>query len=281
MNIDRGQWWDRMWNPIVSMTKGPLGKGWHCTKVSPGCEHCWAETVNSRFGNGLPFVHDPEASFTVNPKRFQEPRGTRKPSVFFVQGMGDIFHEQVGDDNRTAILGTIEDIPRHVFCIVTKRIMEARRFSGLRWRCGPWGPFPPNAIAILTCCNQEEINRKVPDLLMLPAKTRALCLEPLLGPIALPPKWLRDIDWIIIGGESGAGARPMDPQWVDDIIFNAEIHQVPVFFKQWGRWSPGAVGGVSKNGMIHRAGWNGRTVHGKTYDGFPRVIENVIAGRRK
>ena len=262
------------WNPIQDVIKGPSGRGYHCTKCSPGCEHCWAEDMNKRFGNRLPFDDRP-VEFELMQDVLEKPLRWRKPRTVAVQLMGDFFHPAIPSAFQLQILQMIGKCPQHTFILLTKRTEQLDLWE---YVCG-WHPYP-NLWLVATVVNQEEADRKIPELLRVPAVVHGVSIEPCLGEIdltSLPsgnpqypildaltgmtrrivttverreycsydedtyydesiPK--RRLGWTIIGGESGSGARPMYPDWARRVRDDCQDVNVPYFFKQWGEWTP-------------------------------------------
>ena len=222
------EWTDKTWNPTVG-----------CNKVSPGCKHCYAETITKRFRN-----HFPEGfKFTLHPERLDEPRRWRKPSRVFVNSMSDLFHERMPLGFLQEIFEVMEDCPQHVFQILTKRHERMLELA-------PQLSWPENVWMGVSVEAQDYVHR-VDYLRRVPAEVRFLSCEPLLGPLELN---LEGIHWVIVGGESGPGHRPIEADWVRSIRGQAEACGVAFFFKQWGGLRP-------KSG--------GRDLDGRTYDEMP------------
>jgi protein gp37 len=232
------EWTDATWNPVRG-----------CTKISPGCKHCYAETFAERF-RGVP-GHPYEQGFDLRlvPEKLAEPlRWTGRKTVF-VNSMSDLFHEDVPDDYIVAVAGVMEVANWHTYQVLTKRSDRMREMLAGR---------------LLNVANQSHIwwgvsveNRKhgiprIEHLQQSPAAVRFLSIEPLLEDIGFLN--LSGIHWVIVGGESGHGARPMDKAWVISIRDQCRAAGVPFFFKQWG--------GIKKAVA-------GRELDGRTYDEFP------------
>jgi protein gp37 len=210
------EWTDRTWNPTTG-----------CTKVSPGCKHCYAETVTKRFTN-----HFPDGfSFTLRPERLDQPRQWRQPSRIFVDSMSDLFHEAMPIEYLHRVFEVMEACPQHVFQVLTKRHKRLLELaSDLTW--------PPNVWMGVSIENQRYVGR-VEALRCVPAAVRFLSCEPLLGPLELD---LAGIHWVIAGGESGVRHRPMRPDWVRAVRDQCIASGVPFLFKQWGGRTPKACG---------------------------------------
>ena len=228
------EWTDSTWNPVTG-----------CTKVSPGCKHCYAETFAERW-RGVPGHHF-EQGFDLRlwPDRLDVPLAWKKPRMIFVNSMSDLFHERVPLAFISSVFQTMEKASWHTFQILTKR---SERLAGI----APDLSWPPNVwmgVSIETADYLWRANH----LREVPAAVRFLSLEPLLGPLGA--LGLSDIRWVIVGGESGPRARPMDAAWVRDVRKQCRREGVPFFFKQWG--------GAQKKK-------NGRSLDGRTWDGMPK-----------
>jgi protein gp37 len=227
------EWTDATWNPVRG-----------CTKISPGCKHCYAETFAERF-RGVP-DHPFEQGFDLRlvPHALDLPTRWRRGRLVFVNSMSDLFHDDVPLEYIRRVFDVMRETPRHTYQVLTKR---AERLEAL----APSLTFAPNVWMGVSIESQEYAWR-ADHLRRVPAAVRFLSLEPLLGP--LEELSLTGIGWVIVGGESGYGARPMAAEWVLAIRDACEVADVPFFFKQWG--------GVMK-------GRHGRELDGKTWDARP------------
>lgn len=361
----------RTWNPLTG-----------CTKVSPGCDHCYAKTMHERF-NG-PGSFD---SITLHPDRLDQPLRWRKPTTVFVNSMSDLFHADVPDEFIARVFAVMALAPQHTFQLLTKRHARMRsllssdaftaRVADAAYRIA-WGedadvrfsagraeyayrtwpplagtsgvrvlPWPlPNVWLGVSVESQQWADIRIPALLETPAAVRWISAEPLLGPLDLDGKvewhggrdrltyWLGrgrpyfppgepgsmlsgpmsdkpSLDWVVVGGESGPGARPMHPDWVRTIRDQCEEAATPFLFKQWGAWTSGAVdrvptsdpyapgsirhqGWVDLDGALHHfgeyyadEGWQhvwrvgkgkaGRVLDGRTHDGYPAERAGVTS----
>ncbi len=241
------EWTDKTWNPTTG-----------CNKVSPGCKHCYAETLTKRFTQHFPKGFE----FTLRPDRLDEPRRWRKPSRVFVNSMSDLFHEHMPFDFLRQIFKTMEECPRHVFQILTKRHERLVELA-------PELPWPENVWMGVSVENQDYAHR-VGYLRQVPAAVRFLSCEPLLGPLQLD---LKDIHWVIVGGESGRGHRPMASEWVRAIRAQSHANGTAFFFKQWGGVHPKA-GGRELDGETHDAMPQGWTRH---LDQLAAVVSSASA----
>jgi protein gp37 len=219
------EWTDATWNPVTG-----------CTKISAGCDHCYAERFSERFRGtrGHPF----ESGFdlTLRPERLDQPLRWRAPRMIFVNSMSDLFHKEIPEDFIARVFDTMEAAHWHTFQVLTKRSSLMRDF--LRKRYGPRrAPFHMWFGVSIEDGNKASRIRHLRDA---PAGVRFLSIEPLIGPVGKLD--LNDIDWVIVGGESGPGARPMKEEWALHIRNLCVQACVPFFFKQWGGRSPKAGG---------------------------------------
>jgi len=227
------EWTDATWNPVTG-----------CTKVSPGCTHCYAERIalrlqamgQSRYRNGF--------KLTLQPDLLEQPLQWKTPKLVFVNSMSDLFHRDVPADFLRRTFEVMGKAHWHVFQVLTKR---ADRLAEL----APELPWSPNVWMGVSVEN-EDYAWRIDHLREVPAAVRFLSVEPLLGPIPRLP--LEGIDWVIVGGESGPGARAVKPEWIREIRDRCLALGVPFFFKQWG--------GVQKKRQ-------GRTLDGRTWDEMP------------
>ena len=223
-----------------------------CTKVSPGCAHCYAETFAERF-RGVP-GHPYERGFDLQlrPERLEQPLSWKQPRMIFVNSMSDMFHEDIPLPYLREVFKVMRKANWHTFQILTKR-SERMVEVGRRWN------WPDNVWMGVSVENQRW-TRRVDDLRRVPAKVRFLSCEPLLGPLRLD---LRDIGWVIVGGESGARARPMKPEWARDIRQQCADARVAFFFKQWGAHN--------EAGERVGKGKAGRELDGRSWEAMPRL----------
>lgn len=208
------EWTGYTWNPVTG-----------CTKLSTGCKHCYAERMAKRlqamgqenYRNGF--------SVQVHPKTLSRPLQWKTPRTIFVNSMSDLFHASVPSTFIQEVFAAMNAADWHIYQVLTKRTQRLRKMA-------PILPWHPSVWMGATVETRDHLSR-VEDLLATDAKTKFLSLEPLLGPLAedLP---LDGIDWVIVGGESGPGARPINPEWVRAIRDKCLLHSVPFFFKQWG-----------------------------------------------
>ena len=206
------EWTEATWNPVTG-----------CKEVSPGCAHCYAKTFAERF-RGVP-GHPYENGFDLQlrPERLDQPLRWKKPRTIFVNSMSDLFHEDVPDEYIQQVFDVMESAERHRFQVLTKR---SRRLAEL----APTLPWPENVWMGVSVENQRFTSR-VDDLRETDATVRFLSCEPLLGFLDLN---LDGIHWVIVGGESGPGARRMKSEWACAVRDQCVEAKVPFFFKQWG-----------------------------------------------
>ena len=227
------EWTEVTWNPVTG-----------CSKISQGCQHCYAERMAHRLrAMGLAKYR---AGFEVvqHDTALDLPLRWRKPRLVFVNSMSDLFHEAVRDGFVKRVFDTMNRSPRHTFQVLTKRPDRVLRLDGeLSWTDNIW---------LGVSVESERWLSRASILKRTGARTKFLSLEPLLD--ALPGLDLEGVDWVIVGGESGPGARRMEPSWVREIQAKCEAGSVPFFFKQWG--------GVRKKK-------NGRVLDGRTWDQMP------------
>lgn len=207
------EWTDATWNPVRG-----------CTKISPGCKHCYAETFAERF-RGVP-GHPFEQGFDLRlvPDALELPLRWRSPRRIFVNSMSDLFHEDVPETFVRQVFDVMRLASQHAFQVLTKR---SARMAELARTLDV-----PNNVWMGVSIENEDYTSRIDDLMRVPAKVRFLSIEPLLGPIRRLS--LDGIHWVIVGGESGPRARPMDPGWVRSIRDQCAEAGVPFFFKQWG-----------------------------------------------
>ncbi len=227
------EWTESTWNPVTG-----------CTKISPGCKNCYAERMAKR----LQAMGQPNYSngfdVTCHPQMLEVPLDWKKPQMVFVNSMSDLFHDDIPEAFIEEIFFVMNRARWHCFQILTKR---SKRLVSL----APKLKWTPNIWMGVTVENKDCINR-IEALRKVNSSVRFLSIEPLLGP--LPSLNLRDIHWVIVGGESGPGARPMKAKWVTDIRDQCLSADVPFFFKQWG--------GVHKSAA-------GRELEGRTWGEMP------------
>jgi protein gp37 len=219
------EWTDATWNPVTG-----------CTKISAGCDHCYAERFSERF-RGVP-GHPFEFGFdlTLRPERLETPLKWRQPRMIFVNSMSDLFHKEVPWEFTARVFDTMEKADWHTFQVLTKRSSLMRDF--LRKRYG--ADRGPSHMWFGVSIEDGLKLSRLRHLRQTPAGIRFLSIEPLIGRIGKID--LSGIDWVIVGGDSGPGARHMEPEWVREVRDQCVREGVAFFFKQWGGLRPKSGG---------------------------------------
>lgn len=236
------EWTDKTWNPITG-----------CTQISSGCMNCYAKTMSARLKAMGVKKYTDGFSLRLHEDILDEPLRWKKPHNVFVCSMSDLFHERVPDLFIEKVLTTIEITPHHNYQLLTKRAERMKYFFSSR-------RIPKNVWLGVTVEAQSTKNR-IDCLRDLDASIKFLSCEPLLE--NLESMNLSGIDWVIVGGESGPKARPMEPSWVMSIKEQAERNGVAFFFKQWGTWGSD---GIKRNKKA-----NGKMINGRIYQEMPIV----------
>ena len=234
------EWTDTTWNPVTG-----------CTKISAGCDNCYAARFSERF-RGVP-GHPFETGFdvTVRPERVLQPLGWKKPRMIFVNSMSDLFHKEIPKAHITKVFDTMEQASWHIYQVLTKRSTLLQRFINERYKTRP----APAHMWFGVSVENEQATSRIAHLQKANASIRFLSVEPLIAPVGKLN--LKGIDWVIVGGESGPRARPMNRRWVIDIRNQCLKAKVAFFFKQWGGRSP-------KSG--------GRLLEGREWNQFPMTL---------
>lgn len=212
------EWTDKSWNPVTG-----------CTAVSEGCDNCYAKVMSKRFPNWNDF------KVTLYPERLDEPFGWIKAQKIFICSMADLFHEDVPFKFINKVFGVMHACENHTFQILTKRPERMREYiiGHSRLHKKPL----KNLWLGVTAENQQRADERIPLLFDIPAAVRFVSVEPMLGPVDLQD--YNELDWVICGGETGAGSRTMEPEWVLSLQKQCKTYHIPFFFKSWG--------GVRKN----------------------------------
>ncbi len=244
MARSRIEWTEETWNPVTG-----------CTKVSPGCENCYAE----RLANRLHAMGNPRYvnnfGLTLHPDKIGDPLRWKRPRVVFVNSMSDLFHPDVPDDFIWYVFDTMTEASQHTFQVLTKRPQRAQDLlQGYR---------VPDNVWMGTSIESDRYTFRANYLRKIDVKVRFLSCEPLLGP--LPSLDFTDLGWVIVGGESGPNHRPMEAEWVRSIRDRSIAHDVPFFFKQWGGHTPKA---------------GGRDLDGLTWDEMPNGQREILIAPR-
>lgn len=237
----RIEWTEQTWNPTTG-----------CTKISPGCKHCYVETMAKRLqGMGAP-GYDNGFRLSLMKDRLEQPLRRCKPTVYFVNSMSDLFHEDIPDEFLDRVFSIIEETPRHTYQILTKRSTRLRRYFSEQ-------AAPRNAWLGVSVENRQNGIPRIDDLRAINSTVRFISAEPLLEDLGEID--LRGIHWMIAGGESGPKARPMKAEWVENIHRQCRHSGISFFFKQWGRW------GADGKQRAKKA--NGRLFNGRVWDEMP------------
>ncbi|OBB15114.1 hypothetical protein A5761_15130 [Mycolicibacterium setense] len=315
------EWCDSTWNPVTG-----------CTEVSPGCDHCYAKTFAERWRGTQGHYFERGFDVQLRPDKLDQPLRWRRPRRIFVNSMSDLFHDQVPDEYIARVWAVMACSYRHTFQVLTKRharmrsLLSSERFVELFdvefCKVPDWvdrypdldfarpeqvvhladGPLSNVWLGVSTE-NQQWADIRIPALLDTPAAVRFISAEPLLGPIDLLEHFgsgpavrggVAALDWVIVGGESGPGARPMHPDWARSLRDQCEAAGVPFLFKQWGEWVPqfdvdgqpidypriGRVTTEPPDGDRHsallRVGKKhaGRELDGRTWDQYPAEAQS-------
>lgn len=233
----RIEWTQTTWNPVTG-----------CTKISPGCKFCYAERFAERFRGVSGHPYEQGFDLKLHPGRLDQPLSWRKPRVVFVNSMSDLFHEGIPADFVRRVFEVMRQARHHTFQVLTKRPENLTRFVQ-----DHLDKIPEN-VWLGVSVETQQYAWRIDYLRQVPSRLRFLSCEPLLGPLNLD---LTGIHWVIVGGESGPGARPMRVKWARHILRQCKNQNVPFFFKQWG--------GVHK-------GRTGRVLDGKTWDEMPVTL---------
>lgn len=273
----------------IEWTDSTVNFWWGCTKAGPGCDHCYAEAWSKRLGENIWGVGAPRrwiksaigtlARLNSTAAAFHAEHG--RPRRVFMQSMSDLFDKEVPIEWFAVAWGAIHGVTDLRVQIVTKRLpMIEKRLRDLGENALP--AWPKNAGLLISVVNQEEADRDIPRLIDLKARLGipwiGLSMEPLLGHVVLKPEWLAALDWVIVGGESGPGARRMHPDWVISLRDQCERAGVPFLFKQWGEFLPVYIDNLAHAGFEFRKVGKkaaGRRLHGMTHDGFPEALGNA------
>lgn len=231
------EWTDTTWNPVTG-----------CTKISAGCDNCYASRFSERFRNvpGHPFENG--FDLTLRPERLEQPLRWKRPRMIFVNSMSDLFHKDIPKSHIAAVFDTMEKTHWHTYQVLTKRSSLMQKFLNERYK----NRQAPEHMWFGVSVENEQAKSRVSHLQNANAAVRFLSVEPLLGPLGRLD--LNGISWLIVGGESGPGARPMEKKWATDLRNQCVKAGVAFFFKQWGGLRP-------KSG--------GRLLEGREWNQFP------------
>lgn len=268
------EWTEHTWNPVTG-----------CTKLSPGCKHCYAETMAGRLKAMGAAGYENGFQVTLHPPRLDQPIKRKAPTTYFVNSMSDLFHEEVPDSFIDSVFAVMAFARQHTFQVLTKRaerladytlalgarsgherLERAARVLGLQLKVDgvPFAPWPIQNVWLGVSVEDRKYGvPRIAHLRRAHAAVRFLSVEPLLGDVGTLD--LSGIHWVIVGGESGAKARPMKPVWAESVRRQAIEQNVAFFFKQWGAWG---ADGIRRSKKV-----NGRELGGRRWDEFPvRVV---------
>lgn len=261
MGKTRIEWTERTWNPVTG-----------CSRVSPGCVHCYAERMAKRLAGRCGYPEAPhEFDVTVHPDRLEEPLRWKKPSLVFVCSMGDLFHEDVPFVFIKDVFRLMYSAKTHTFQILTKR--PERMLEFFNWGKGYFTWATDNILTNVwlgvTAENQEQANKRIPILLQIPAAVRFVSVEPMLGPVDFSRvlNALRGVQWVICGGETGPGARIMDVMCARALCKQCADSGVPFFYKGAGTAT------YLKDDPYYRR------LYGRLWEEFPECQEQTHGNR--
>ncbi len=239
------EWTEQTWNPTAG-----------CTKISAGCKNCYAETMAIRLQAMGVKGYENGFEFSIVPERLYEPLKRKKPTIYFVNSMSDLFHHKMPKDYLNKIFEVIQKTPYHTYQILTKRADKMfEYFKNIE--------IPKNIWLGVTVENKKEGLPRIDYLRYLKASVLFLSIEPLLEDLGKID--LTNIDWVIVGGESGPKARPMEKEWVISIKEQCLENNIAFFFKQWGTWGADKVKRNKKT--------NGKELDGRIWHQYPKIIE--------
>lgn len=237
----RIEWTEQTWNPTTG-----------CSKISAGCKHCYAETMARRLQAMQGAGYENGFELTLQPQRLEQPLRRKKPTVYFVNSMSDLFHERVPFAYIDQVMAVMEQTPQHTYQVLTKRAARMRKYFSQR-------QAPVNAWLGVSVEDRKHGVPRIDPLREIPATIRFLSIEPLLEDIGEID--LQGIHWVIVGGESGPKARPMRHEWLAGVKAQCDRAGVAFFFKQWGGWGA--------DGVRRRKSKNGRLFEGRIWDERP------------
>jgi protein gp37 len=242
------EWTEHTWNPTTG-----------CTKVSPGCKNCYAEVMAKRLKAMGANGYDNGFKLSIMEDRLNQPLERKKPTIYFVNSMSDLFHEGIEDSFLDKVFDVIKKTPHHTYQILTKRAERLPEYFDKR-------DIPQNVWLGVSVEDKKHGVPRIDLLRRVNAYVRFLSVEPLLADIGKID--LTGIHWVIVGGESGTKARPMKPEWVENVRLQCEEQGASFFFKQWGGW--GADGNKRSKAV------NGREYKGRTWDEMPEGLSMTV-----
>lgn len=238
------EWTECTWNPITG-----------CTKISPGCKNCYAESMAKRLQSMNTPGYENGFALTLMEGRLKEPAGRKKPAVYFVNSMSDTFHEDIPFTYIDRIFETVRQTPQHTYQVLTKRAERMAEYFATR-------TVPENVWLGVSVEDRRYGLPRIELLRNIPAAVRFISCEPLLEDLA--PLNLANIEWVIVGGESGSKARQMQAVWVENILRQCGAAGTAFFFKQWGSWG--------EDGMKRSKRANGCLLNGELRQAFPKLL---------
>jgi len=236
------EWTETTWNPVTG-----------CTKISPGCDFCYAERIAERFRGVKDHPFETGFDLTLRPERLEQPLTWKRPRMIFVNSMSDLFHKDIPENFIENVFNTMEKADQHIYQLLTKRSSLMRKFVNIRYKFSK----VPEHIWLGVSIEDYSKRSRIKHLQETNANVRFLSVEPLIGDPGILD--LEGIQWVIVGGESGPQARPIHPEWVRSVRDQCLKQNVPFFFKQWGGYRP-------KSG--------GRELDGREWNEFPMLSEN-------
>lgn len=245
------EWTEETWNPVTG-----------CDKVSDGCKHCYAETMAKRLKAMNTPGYENGFEISILEERLNQPLKKKKATKYFVNSMSDLFHEKIPFEFIDKVFDVIDQTPHHIYQILTKRAARMAEYFSTRTP-------PQNAWIGVTVENKKQGLPRIKHLRTINAQIRFLSVEPLLEDLGTFN--LEGIDWVIVGGESGPKARPMKPEWAENIQELCEKSNVSFFFKQWGGWGA--------DGKKRSKKENGRVLKGQIWDNMPQLHKISIEVR--
>lgn len=238
------EWTEQTWNPTTG-----------CTKISPGCKNCYAEVMSHRLKAMNVAGYENGFNISILENRLHQPFERKKPTKYFVNSMSDLFHEGIPDYFLDKVFSVIEKTPHHVYQILTKRAYRMASYFENR-------KIPINAWIGVSVEDRQYGLPRIDQLRTISASIRFLSIEPLLEDLG--DINLKDIHWVIVGGESGKNARPMREEWVINIKNQCSKENISFFFKQWGGWGA--------DGKRRSKKANGRKLEGKIFNEMPTCL---------
>jgi protein gp37 len=236
------EWTEKVWNPSIG-----------CTKISDGCKNCYAESFAKRLQSMRMEDYKDGFKFKILPHRLNDPLKIKNPQKFFVNSMSDLFHDDMPDEYLNQIFDVINQTPQHTYQILTKRVENMYIYFQNH-------NVPQNVWLGVTVEN-SKYSYRIDILKKINATIKFISFEPLIDSAGKID--LTDIDWVIVGGESGYNGRPMKPEWVNEIYLQCQEKNIPFFFKQWGTWGSD---GIKRNKKA-----NGKLFQDKIIQEYPKL----------